>query len=147
MNTFDDAGILPAPYSLSSTESLTAIRGGVDLEGANAFFDVQFTNHAGFRAQIPFATMPAVLAELRAASAQLLQRQRARLDGGESALLTLCETALRPANVEVLHDPISLDRFIIHQFYNHAPIVFRVSPIELQANMALVAARMRAMLH
>jgi hypothetical protein len=147
MRSSDAIGFLPTPESISSTESLTAIRGGVDLEGSNAYFDVQFTNQRGFRAQVPFASMPAVLSEIRAASAVLLQRQRLQLDGGAAALLALCETALRPAHIEVLQDPTSLDRLVIHQFYDHAPIAFRVSPLELMANMATVSHRMRALAH
>jgi hypothetical protein len=147
MFSIGDPGGITAPAFRNSTEILRGIRGGVDLDGGTAHFDVAFTNQNAFRGQIPFEVMPLVLAEIRAASALMLRRQQLRLDHGHDTMLALMDTALRPAQVEAIVDPLTHDRIIIHQFYDHAPILFRLSPLELQMNMATIHAAMRRMLH
>lgn len=147
MFSIGDPGGITAPAFHNSTEHLLGIRGGVDLDGGAAHFDVAFTNQTAFRAAIPFNVMPVVLAEIRAASALMLQRQSIHLDRGQEALLSLCETALRPAQVDVLIDPLTGDRIFLHQFFDHAPIALRASPLEHQMHMAAIGDRLNRLLH
>lgn len=134
-------------FSSDSTEHLLALRSSVDLDGAAADFDLHFTNQAPFRAHIPFDTMPLILTEIRRAAGLMLVRQQFQLDHGAEKLLELCETALRPAHLEVIIDPRNGDRLFIHQFDDHAPIAFRLSPVEVQANLGYIAGQMAKSLH
>lgn len=131
------------PDTLSdSTEHLLSLRSSVDVDGNAADFDLSFTNQHPFRAHIPFETMPMILTEIRRASALMLVRQQFHLDRGAGKLLELCETALRPANLEIIVDPRNGDRLFIHQFEDHSPIAFRVTPMEVYANLARIAGAM-----
>lgn len=135
------------PVLPEHSESLLSLSGGVDLDGGAATFDVLLTNQPAFRAVIPFGMMPQVMTEIRRASAVMLHRQHLRLDKGAEALLELCETALRPARVEVIVDPRNQDRLIVHQFGDHPPLVFRFDPLQAVTIATSVATKLAAMNH
>lgn len=128
------------PVEPTSTipEYLMGMRSSVATDGSGTLFDLAFTNQKPFRLLVPFNGMPAIFSEIRHAQVLMIQRQRMHLDRGAEQMLELCETALRPSHLDVLVDPHNGDRLFIHQFEHHAPVAFRVSPVDVMANLAII---------
>lgn len=136
---FDLARPVPGA-SLSVSENLLTIRSAVDFDGAAADFRLHFTNQHPFVAHVPFVDMPAIFSEIRHAVTLMVNRRQALPDRGAAALLELCATALRPAIIQILVDPLTADRLFLFQFEDHAPISLRISPLELEGMLQDLAA-------
>lgn len=109
-------------------ETLTAFKVGyLDTQGEHVNFEVSYMGRPSFIVNVGLDKVSAVLHEVRYASMIMFHRQRLRLDRGMEKLLELCETAMRPREVEVLPDPSSGDRLLIFQFNDHSPMVLRMS--------------------
>lgn len=121
----------PPEPAESGHERLIGLRASVSDDGEATSFAIQFTNQAAFKVHVPLVQIAGILDEIRYASETMVNRQQIKLDRGASKLLELCETALRPAIVQILIDPVNQDRLFILQFTDHAPLSFRISALEL----------------
>ena len=129
----------PEPQSIVH-EHLVGLHAEVHPDGDSASVAVQFTNQPAFRVYVPITQAAEVMTELNAATALMVQRQSFKLDKGASKLLEMCETAMRPAAIEVIVDPVTHDSVFIHHFAGHQPITIRISAEELPIFLAKLAA-------
>lgn len=122
---------------------LRRLRGQVDADGGEAVFEVALTNKKPFSVVVASCEMPQFFTEIRRAQMLMALRQRLHLDHGAARLLELCETALQPVSVDMLSDPATNDHLVVHQFDDHAPIIFRFAPGELVRRLALFQATLQ----
>lgn len=125
---------------ISATEErVLGLRTNVSPDGDAAVFTVQFTNMPAFNVHIGIEEIFGIQHEVRTAAQLMGTRQRLKLDHGHQKLLEMCQTSLRPAWVEVLIDPITMDRLFILQFRDHSPVVIRQSPTEVAGALQQLA--------
>jgi hypothetical protein len=137
----------PPEPAESGHERLVGLRASVSDDGDATSFAIQFTNQPAFKVHVPLPQIVGILDEIRYASETMVNRQQIKLDRGASVLLGMCETALRPAVVQILIDPMTQDRLFILQFTEHAPLAFRVSALELPLILNQLAATIARSLH
>jgi len=149
MNTQGDSVKRSDPIEVGNgePERLIGLRSAVDHEGEFVSFDLHFTNQHPFKLRIEPAEMASIFSEIRQASTVMLTRQRLHLDHGASRLLEMMEAALRPDTFDAVMDPTNLDRVLIYQFAQHAPIAIRMSAPDIALARTRSDAAAYAILH
>lgn len=123
----------------STHEVVLGLRADVHPDGDSTSVAVHFSNMPPFRVHVPLAQAGPILNELQHAAVQMVNRQQLHLDRGASQIIALCEQAARPAQLQILVEPLTHDRVFIFQFSDRAPISVRISPAELPIMLAQLA--------
>lgn len=112
-------------------ERLLALKAEVMPDGSATSFTCCFTNGPAFRVLVGFDEISPIFNTIKQASNLMVNRSRFLPDGGNLRLMELARAALRPADSDVLVDPLTGDRVFIHQFHDHSPIAIRHSIVEI----------------
>lgn len=77
----------------------------------------------------------AIEEEIRSTAEIMQYRQAMKKDAGAAAFEELFLTALRPADIAVVADKATGDRFLVMQFTDRLPIVIRLSPETMETTL------------
>ena len=77
--------------------------------------------------------------EMRHLTGQMINRQNLAIDRGASHMLEMFQVAPRPANTQVVVEPVTHDRLFLFQFERDPPITIRIPADELPLLFAQAA--------
>jgi len=118
---------------------LVAFQGQVDGEGLEAEFSVVYAGHQPLCVPLGLGEIEAVVAEMQAAAALMLQRRSRFGASPRDDALASCPRPLRPSSIEFTVDPLTQESRMVITFPDHAPIVLQLPAGELHKAMTKAA--------